>query len=254
MISSPPRSLLLQIVTEDRTKTESERCLFPPVFCFQFLKVISFRLFLLRHGIHRSVRHPNSPRSPLFYEYAREFCKLAMATTEDDSTINQLLWLGANYHHPVDLQDTTLGSVRARARTSPTAVRSSRKPPSIRGPCKPAAVRGQRKSATRDQRKPAGRCWLKPSASPSKALCSACASRAPSSADPSKAICSACTPRAPSSADPSKAICSACTPRVPSSAGPSKALCHACAPQSTHPPPHWMFYGVRHACWEGERG
>ncbi len=65
-----------------------------------------------------------------FYVYAREFCKLAMATTVDYATINQLFWLGANYNRPVDLQDTTglssregvfwcLGSVRSGARISP---------------------------------------------------------------------------------------------------------------------------------------
>ncbi len=65
-----------------------------------------------------------------FYEFAGEFCKLAAATAWYDATLNKLFWLGANHHRPVDLPDTTglscregvfrcLGSVRARARTSP---------------------------------------------------------------------------------------------------------------------------------------
>ncbi len=70
---------------------------------------------------------------------------------------------------------------------------------------------------------------VEPSASPSKALCRACAPRAPSSASPLKALCYACAPRAPSSASLSKALCRACAPRVPSSAGPLKALCSVCA-------------------------
>ncbi|KAF4107357.1 hypothetical protein G5714_011721 [Onychostoma macrolepis] len=57
-----------------------------------------------------------------FYEYAGEFCKLT--ATVDDAALNRLIWLGANYHHPMNLPDTTglswregifqcLGSVRA---------------------------------------------------------------------------------------------------------------------------------------------
>ncbi len=64
-----------------------------------------------------------------FYEYAGEFCKLAVATAWDDTTLNRLFWFGANHQRPMDLPDTTglswregvfqcLGSVRARARTS----------------------------------------------------------------------------------------------------------------------------------------
>ncbi len=41
------------------------------------------------------------------YEYAGEFYRLAAETALDDAVINHLFWLGANYHHPVDLPDTT---------------------------------------------------------------------------------------------------------------------------------------------------
>ncbi len=75
-----------------------------------------------------------------FYEYAGEFCKLAAATAWDDATLNKLFWLGANHHHPMDLPDTTglswregvfrcLGSVRARARTSPPSFVAPASPP-----------------------------------------------------------------------------------------------------------------------------
>ncbi len=116
---SPPRSLLLRIVTKDR------------FFVFAF--------FPSWHG-NRSVRlaHIDLP----FYVYAKEFCKLAMATTEDYATINQLFWLGANYNRPVDLQDTTglnsregvfwcLGSVRSGARISPPPFAAHASPPAV---------------------------------------------------------------------------------------------------------------------------
>ncbi len=77
-----------------------------------------------------------------FYDYAGEFCKLAAATAWDDATLNHLFWLGANFHHPVDLPDTTglswregnfrcLGSVRARDRTSPPLFAGKSTPPSV---------------------------------------------------------------------------------------------------------------------------
>ncbi len=77
-----------------------------------------------------------------FCVYAREFCKLAMVTTEDYTTINQLFWLGANYNRPMDLQDTTglssregvfwcLGSVRSGARISPPLFAAHASPPAV---------------------------------------------------------------------------------------------------------------------------
>ncbi len=68
-----------------------------------------------------------------------------MNTGLDDATLNSLFWIGANYHRPVDLPDTTglswregilwcLESVRPRSRTSPpsspSAVPHSSLPPS----------------------------------------------------------------------------------------------------------------------------
>ncbi len=78
----------------------------------------------------------------LFYDYAGEFCKLATATAWEDATLNKLFWLWANYHRPVDLPDTTgltwregifrcLGSVRARARTSPPSTAALPCPPAV---------------------------------------------------------------------------------------------------------------------------
>ncbi len=64
-----------------------------------------------------------------FMEYAGEFCGLAAVMEVQDSALLHLFRLGACYHRPIDLPDTTgltwregiyrcLGSVRARARTS----------------------------------------------------------------------------------------------------------------------------------------
>ncbi len=83
-----------------------------------------------------------------FYEYAGEFCKLAAATAWDDTTLNKLFLLWANCHRPVDLPDTTglswreavfrcLGSVRARARTSPPSSAAPASPPPFAAPCSP---------------------------------------------------------------------------------------------------------------------
>ncbi len=202
-----------------------------------------------------------------FYEYAGEFCKLAAATAWDDVTLNHLFWLGANFHHPVDLPDTSglswregifrcLGSVRARARTSPPPFAGKLMPPfaahslRVRGPRKPAAVcgsphtrRSRPKQAHAQARrqgvwqgkpacseygkpacgscgKPAGRGSFQASARsstvPSRARSSTAPSRARSSTAPSRARSST----APSSARPSTA---------PSSASPSNALSCACA-------------------------
>ncbi len=99
-----------------------------------------------------------SHRDLPFYEYAGEFCRLAVGTALDDAAINHLFWLGANYHRPVDLPDTTglswregifqcLGSVRPRARTSPSSValptrrlRGSLLQSPVREPQSPAAI------------------------------------------------------------------------------------------------------------------
>ncbi len=68
-----------------------------------------------------------------FMEYAGEFCGLAAVTEVQDAALLHLFRLGACYHRPLDLPDTTglcwregvyrcLGSVRARVGTSPSPV------------------------------------------------------------------------------------------------------------------------------------
>ncbi len=63
-------------------------------------------------------------------EYAVEFSQLAILMAFDDAALNSLFWIGANYHRPVDLSDTTglswreaiircLESVYPRSRTQP---------------------------------------------------------------------------------------------------------------------------------------
>ncbi len=97
-----------------------------------------------------------SHRDLPFYEYAGEFCRLAVGTALDDAAINHLFWLGANYHRPVDLPDTTglswregifqcLGSVRARTSPSSAALptrrlRGSLLQSPVREPQSPAAI------------------------------------------------------------------------------------------------------------------
>ncbi len=65
-----------------------------------------------------------------FVEYAGEFCGLAVVTELHDTAILHLFQLGAKYHCPMDLPDTTglcwregiyrcLGSFRSRVETSP---------------------------------------------------------------------------------------------------------------------------------------
>ncbi len=78
-----------------------------------------------------------------FVEYSWEFCGLATVMAFDDATILSLFWHGANFHRPVDLQDTTglgwregillfLVSVLPRARTRPLS--------SVALPCPPATA------------------------------------------------------------------------------------------------------------------
>ncbi len=66
----------------------------------------------------------------LFVAFAREFYRIYTNTELDDTTLNSLFWIGANYHRPVDLPDTTglswrkgilqcLEIVLPRSRTSP---------------------------------------------------------------------------------------------------------------------------------------
>ncbi len=91
-------------------QTETERHLFP-VFVFCFLKSFVFLVFScgMENLSPSSITLRNSTGSP----HVRHW------------TYNTLFWLGANYHRPVDLPDTTrlswregvfryLGSVRAR--------------------------------------------------------------------------------------------------------------------------------------------
>ncbi len=82
-----------------------------------------------------------------FFEYAREFCGLAVVTALEDTTLNFLYLLGANYHKPVDLPDTTglswregvySGECTGPSQNQPAAVCGSPKPVVIHGSLKPA--------------------------------------------------------------------------------------------------------------------
>ncbi len=90
-----------------------------------------------------------------FYEYAGEFCKVAVATVWDDATLNKLFWLGANHYRPVDLTELegrclpVSGECPGPSQNQPAVVRGSRKPAAVCGSSSPAAVRGQRKPTDR---------------------------------------------------------------------------------------------------------
>ncbi|ROJ62535.1 hypothetical protein DPX16_21521 [Anabarilius grahami] len=45
-------------------------------------------------------------------DYSLQFCRLPVNSTYEDETLRSLFWIGANYHHPVDLSDTKGLSLR----------------------------------------------------------------------------------------------------------------------------------------------
>ncbi|ROL45984.1 hypothetical protein DPX16_15543 [Anabarilius grahami] len=68
--------------------------------------------------------------NPDFCSFTKEFISVALACPYDDETLKSLFWIGANYHRPVDLPDTSglswmehilrcLESVRPRSRAQP---------------------------------------------------------------------------------------------------------------------------------------
>ncbi len=90
-------------------------------------------MFVFHHGHRRKIHLPSPPvpskNLPLL-EYAVEFSQLVVLTAFDNVTLNSLFWIGANYHRPVDLPDTTglcwreaiircLESIYPRSRTQP---------------------------------------------------------------------------------------------------------------------------------------
>ncbi len=109
---------------------KSERRLFP-CFLLHFLKVFFVSCLFLFVGMDVADLFSALARRDLpFGQYAWEFCGLALCTALNDATINSLFWIGANYHRPLDLPDTTglswregilrcLESVQPRSRTSP---------------------------------------------------------------------------------------------------------------------------------------
>ncbi len=128
---------------------------FPPCLFSAFWKFFCFPCLFLPAAMEMAAaRFLALARKDLpFYKYAGEFYGLAAATAWDDATLNSLFWLGTNYHRPVDLPDTTglswkegvfrcLGSVRARARTSPPS-----SPPAVPQSSPPSAAKSSPPSA-----------------------------------------------------------------------------------------------------------
>ncbi len=91
-------------LTEQPNETKSEQSHFFPLFVFHFFH---FFFFFFPPAEVPACIFALSRRDLPFYEYAGEFCRLATGTALDDAAINHLFWLGANYHRPVDLPDTT---------------------------------------------------------------------------------------------------------------------------------------------------
>ncbi len=151
-----------------------------------------------------------------FVEFSREFCRLAARTALDAAALNSLFWIGANYHRPVDLPDTTGLSWREgpRSRTSP--------------PSSLSAVPQSSLSAV-----PQSSLSTVPQSSLS-AVSQSSLSDVPQSSPPSAAVSS--PPAAPKSSPPVTAHSSprarssvGSSPRACSSVGSSKALCCACS-------------------------
>ncbi len=106
-------------VTEHRTRQKNE------------LRVFSLFDFCLLYCVPLAVLFVFLARKDLpLVEYAVEISQLAILTAFDDAALNSLFWIGANYHHPVDLPNTTglscreaiircLESVSPRSRAQP---------------------------------------------------------------------------------------------------------------------------------------
>ncbi|KAK2878539.1 hypothetical protein Q8A67_019330 [Cirrhinus molitorella] len=101
------------------------------------------------YGGGGSLHRPSPQRSP--FRGVRPGILLAQISASDDAMLNSLFWIGANYHRPVDLPDTTglswregilrcLESVRPQSRTSPpTSAQRSSLPASALRSCPQAA-------------------------------------------------------------------------------------------------------------------
>ncbi len=103
--SLPPHSRIADR-TPDRQQKKCLVACFPFVLFPHFVQCFVFCFFF-----------PKDPHAALFtslarkdlplLEYVVEFSQLAVLTAFDDAALNSLFWIGANYHCPVDLPDTT---------------------------------------------------------------------------------------------------------------------------------------------------
>ncbi len=109
-ITKIPESTAFSCLTHHDRRSdliESEWRLFPP-FLLHFFESFFVSCLFLSVGmdvadLFSALAHRDLP----FGEYAQEFCGLTICTALKDATINSLFWIGANYHRPVDLPDTT---------------------------------------------------------------------------------------------------------------------------------------------------
>ncbi len=135
---------------DPKQKSKRHSC-FP--FCSSVFLKFLFVCFSPSCGMETAARFSALARRDLpLVEYAWEFCGLATTTALDDATINSLFWIGANYHHPVDLPDTSglswregilrcLESVQPRSRTSPPVTAFSRPPSAPKSMLTPFAAK-----------------------------------------------------------------------------------------------------------------
>ncbi len=159
-----PCSLLPALDDRIPDLTKSKQRFFPP-FTFQvFETFFCFPVFCC--GMEAGARFATLALLGFpFFEYAREFCGLATVTASEDATLNFLYLLGANYHNPVDLPDTTglswregvySGECTGPSQNQSAAVCGSPKPAVIHGSLKPAAVSGSLQPAIRGSMGPPG--------------------------------------------------------------------------------------------------
>ncbi len=93
-------------VTETETRKKSKwRSLFPVFLLFLFV------CFSPLHGMEvTKLFSALARRTPAHIPRMGDLCglgRLAVCTALDDAKLNSLFWIGANYHSPMDLSDTT---------------------------------------------------------------------------------------------------------------------------------------------------
>ncbi len=196
-----------------------------------------------------------SRRNLSFVEFAGEFCGLAAVTEMHDAAILHLFRLGASYHHPMDLPDTTglcwregiyrcLGSFWSRVGTSSSS--SPRAPPSS-SPSFPLVP-----SSSALPERPRGAARAPPRRCAARAPPRRCAVRAPSSAGSSAASSGAgSSPVSSRESQSPRTRHSSQNGRRPGGLLSCPVSVSREASRAPTPPPRWMVYGAGRTVREG---